>query len=125
MIAMGRDQKMKPIALFILLFAAGCAWGAETPEAVAKQLDAQSRAKLGVGLRSLSFLFEASSNSYLLKESLVQNGSWPQIQQLEKAGFVTADVVRGLPNGQELATEFVTLRLTPKGQQVLCVLLEP
>lgn len=116
---------MKSIVLLSLFFVAGCALGAEAPETVAKQLDVQSRTKLGVGLRSLSFLFEASSNSYLLKESLVQNGSWPEIQQLEKAGFVTADVVRGLPNGQELGVEFVNMRLTPKGEQVLRALVKP
>ena len=115
---------MKTIALFLLMFAVGPASGAEAPETVVKQLDAQSRAKLGVGLRSLSFLFEASPYNYLLKDSLVRNGSWPEIQQLEKAGFVTADVVRGLPNGQEMMTEYVALRLTPKGQQVLRVLFE-
>ena len=113
---------MKWTALSLLYFATSCAWGAKAPEAVAKQLDAQSRAKLGVGLRSLSFLFDASPYSYLLKEPLVRDGSWQEIQQLEKAGFVTADVVHGLPNGQDLATEYVTLKLTPKGQEVLRVL---
>lgn len=118
MVSMSRP--MKSTALFLLLFAASYAWGAEAPEAVAKQLDAQSRAKLGVGLRSLSFLFDASPYDYLLKESLVRDGSWPEIQQL-----VTADIVHGLPNGQDLATEYVTLKLTPKGREVLHALLEP
>lgn len=116
---------MKTAALCLLLFAAGYASGAEAPEALAKQLDAQSRAKLGVGLRSLRFLFQASPNSYFLKEALTRDGSWQEIGNLEKAGFIAVNVVHGLPNGQEADTEYVVLRLTPKGQQVLRALNEP
>jgi hypothetical protein len=119
---------MKIVALVTVLLTSACAASApettataatavSAPEAAAR-LNAQSMADLGVDIRSLALLFEASPGSYLLRDALINNGSWFLLQNLEKKGLVKVDVVRGLPNGAEPSTEFVVISLTQKGQQV-------
>ena len=79
----------------------------------ARALNSQSERTLGIGIRSLVFLFDAKPGSYLLKDAIVQDGSWPHVMALQKAGYVTVSTYK------DAEGEFIQLLLTPKGQQVL------
>lgn len=82
------------------------------PANAAKSLNAQSKASLGVSIRALSYLFAAKPGTLLLKDSLVQDGSWPYLQELERAGYVRSSLMAAAEG------EFVQISLTAKGRQV-------
>lgn len=92
---------------------------AETPASKATALNNQAKTALGVDIRSLSFLFEAGPGSFLLKDALVDNGSWPSLQKLERAGYVK------LTTHADADGELINIALTLKGQQVLQALSRP
>jgi len=92
-------------AMLLLSFSAA----ARQPAEVISSLDRSSRSELGVPLRALGFLAEATPGDYLLKAALVQKGTWPLIQALEKAGYV---VTRSVGSGSE---EYVEIIPTPAG----------
>jgi len=85
-------------------------------EAIA--LNQQSKSHLGVSIRALGLLFSAQPGVYALKYGLVREGSWPYLQELQRAGFVVVSDVKGLPNGAEPNSEFVVIKLTSEGQQI-------
>ena len=110
------------IAVFVAVALASASFvGAATPpdpSAAAWALNAQSQKSLGVSVRALAFLFGATPGSYLDKTSLIKEGSWPRIQELERAGYVT---VTTIPSGQGA---LVSLSLTKTGSaiyQALCL----
>ena len=73
-------------------------------------LQAQARTTLGVGVRSLAFLFDAGPGRFVLKVSLVDDGSWEKLVELEKAGYVTVQSAK-TPDG-----EYVQILLTDSGE---------
>ena len=91
----------------------------EPVSAKATTLNNQAKKTMGVDIRSLSFLFEAGPGSFLLKASLVDNGSWPSLQKLERAGYVK------LTTHADADGELINIALTVKGQQVLHALFRP
>ena len=83
-----------------------------SPAEAAHALNAQSQASLGVGVRSLAFLFDTDSGTYLAKDSVSLQNSWAQLEQLENAGYVK---INTFPSVQG---DLVQITLTPKGQAV-------
>ena len=79
----------------------------------ASKLNSQSKSSLGVSVRALSLLFQATPGTFLLKDELVRDGSWSYLQELERAGLAKSRVVS---QGRE---SFVQILLTAQGRQVL------
>jgi len=91
----------------------------------AVQLDKQSRASLGVSIRALGLLLQVhqgSTQDFFRKDSLVRDGSWSDLQSLQKNGYATISIRTGLPDGGDPQTEFVVLTLTEKGNAVAVIL---
>ncbi|MDD3847247.1 MAG: hypothetical protein PHC90_12940 [Syntrophorhabdaceae bacterium] len=115
-------MKLLNMSVLVLLTAvftapsyAGPACDPCTKEAV--QLDEQSKNLLNIDLHSLRWLLGASSDSYLLHESLVQENQLGAIEALEKNGYARLELVDGLPGG----TRGTFLRIIPtaKGQDII------
>jgi hypothetical protein len=90
-----------------------------TSAEAAKSLNAESEALLGVSLQAVSLLFLAKPGTLLLKDSLMQDGSWLSLQALERAGYVKNNLIAAEEG------EFVQVSLTTKGQQVVEALRSP
>jgi hypothetical protein len=111
--------------LLILLLAASLATAAQAASSpadlrkAAESLDAASREQLGIGVRSVSLLLQASPSSFHLVQGLQQDESWLLLNDLEAKGFVTLILVAG-PDGQ-----LVGIRLTPTGAAVVEALSAP
>jgi hypothetical protein len=106
------------IAALLLVFASCTACGKAgeapaSPDQAARALDAQSRATLKVGIRSLAFLFEADPGDYLVRNSVSLEKAWPRLMELQAAGYVQVNEIQSA-NG-----ELVQIMLTPKGQAVV------
>ena len=101
------------IALATTPIGASTAPSSRDIDKAAIDLDAKSKSTLGVGIRALSFIFDANPGTFLNKQSLVDNGSWGSLQQLESAGLVR---IRLVQSGQG---DLVQMDLTPKGEQVV------
>jgi len=93
---------------------------ASTPSEQAIQLDRQSRATLGIGIRALSLLLDAQGPSlhFFRKDMLIEDGSWSSVQELDKNGYATVKIVTGVPDGSDPRTEHVVIELTAKGAAV-------
>ena len=85
----------------------------------ANALNVQAKSKLGVDIRSLTFIFQAGPGRFLLKDSMVDDGSWPHLQSLEKSGYVK------LSSHPDAGGELINIQLTPKGELVLYALVRP
>ncbi|MFT3897329.1 MAG: hypothetical protein QM719_06485 [Thermomonas sp.] len=83
------------------------------PAQAARALNADSKATLGVGIRSLAFLFDADPGTYLLRNSVSLERSWPQLMALQSAGYVRVNSI------QSASGEMVEIVLTPKGESVV------
>ena len=113
----GMIKRLRVVALF-LIFASCTACGkadeaSPAPDQAARALDAQSRAELKVGIRSLAFLFEADPGNYLVRNSVSLESAWPQLMELQSAGYVQVNEI------SSASGEFVQITLTPKGQAVV------
>lgn len=75
-----------------------------------KELNKASISSLGISLNALAYLVEASPSSYLTYEYLSKNEK-NTISELEKAGYVRTEIIKGLPDGQEKSSKF--LRIIP------------
>ena len=110
-----------PIALALFLCAAphsAIASDSDTA-AHAAALERDARSNLGVGLRSLAFLFDAGPENVLLVDALQDNGSWGALKELERAGLVT------LSQFSSSEGQFVTIILTSKGRSVVAAFAAP
>ena len=87
------------------------------PEVVST-LDAESRARLGVGLYALSLITRVTPYSSFPKDVLARNGDLARFQELQSAGYLAISEERGLPNGAEPDSIFITIKLSPEGQQL-------
>jgi hypothetical protein len=110
-------NRLRSIA-FLLVFASCAACGktdggVSSPDQAARALDAQSKATLKVGIRSLAFLFEADPGDYLVRNSVSLEKAWPQLMELQSAGYVQVNEI------QSASGELVQITLTPKGQAVV------
>ena len=115
------------VLAFILLTLVTPALGAETSlnlelVANARALDARSRDSLGVGIRHLSLLLQASPNGFFRKETLEHEGSWSLLKDLEAKGFITIAESSQLPDGQRMGNAVVSFSATPKGQAIIAAI---
>jgi hypothetical protein len=100
-------------ALALALYsAAGQAPASQAPAKAAAALNSQAQKSLGVSVRALAFLFEADPGSFLAKRSVALQAAWPQLMELQRAGYVR---VNTFPSA---SGELVQIVLTPKGQAV-------
>lgn len=108
---------IRSFLIFIILAAlTSCSRNAPQAGSVAEaasSVNNQAKTTLGVDIQSLSFLFEARPGTFLLKDSLVDDGSWSNLQALERAGYVKL-TSHADPDG-----ELINIELTDSGQQVL------
>ena len=104
-----------------VLLVASCASEADDTSIAeaAVSLNAQSQSSLGVSIRALQFVFAAGPGTYLLKDSLVQDGSWIHLQELERAGYIEAVSVATVEG------DFVQIQLTAKGEELQHALAGP
>ena len=107
--------------LLAALVATSCTSASPTdsPANAARSVNAQSQASLGVSIRALAFLFEASPGTYLAKDSVSLQESWKHLEHLERAGYVKVNTI---PSAQGDLVEIV---LTAKGQEVAAALRGP
>jgi len=98
--------------LVVIAFSAHAANQNEIESKVA-ELNGHSIRILGVSLNALRFLVGASQYSYLLLSELERNGDINYIRELEKKGYVKAQITQGLPDGTEMSEEF--MRVIPVG----------
>ncbi len=111
--------------VFTLLIAASQAAIASppTPPSLVKhalELDKQSSATLGVGIRALGLLMNVRGENGVVfqKDFAEQDGTWTQLVALEKNGYATLKVVTGVPDGSSLQTKHVLAKLTIKGEVI-------
>jgi hypothetical protein len=108
------------VFLLVLLCASCTSEALDAPLAqAAKSLNAQSKTSLGVGIRALPFLFDSEPGTFLLKDALVRDGSWSYLQDLERAGYVKANLVTSVEG------QFVQIELTAKGRELQHALAGP
>ena len=109
---MNRSQTLAFYILAALCASCSATPPSDSPEAASRALNAQSKASLGVSVRSLAFLFDTDSGTYLAKNSVSLQNSWEHLKDLEAAGYVT---VHTIPSAQG---DLVQIVLTPKGHAV-------
>lgn len=88
-----------------------------SPAGAGAELQKQAKSTLDVGLRSLAFLFSAGPESFLLKDALLDDGSWSKLVELEKAGYVTLNTITSGDG------DFVQVFLTDAGRSLRAELL--
>lgn len=81
-------------------------------------LQKRAIAELGIGLRSIGLLLQASPNGVFRKAELQKNGDWVLLERLQKRGLVNlgANAVPGDPPPPQI--EWVTFTLTPLGEAI-------
>ena len=94
---------------------------AESPADLSQKtatLQKQAIAQLGVGLRSIGLLLQASPNGVFRKAELQKTGDWALLERLQKKGLVNlgANAVPGDPPPPQI--EWVTFTLTPLGEAI-------
>jgi hypothetical protein len=110
--------------LFFIILASLASCSRNAPQAgsvaeAASSVNNQAKTTLGVDIQSLAFLFEAKPGTFLLKDSLVDDGSWTNLKALESAGYVK------LTSHPDAAGEVINIQLTDSGTQVLDALSRP
>ena len=113
---------VSPVAFAAAIGASPSSLDAVQLEKRAIQLDEQSRVALGVSIRALNLLIEVSlpSPSFYRKDSLVQEGLWPALQELQKNGYVRFSSVFGDPFSHDpnSRAEFEKILVSDKGKAV-------
>ncbi len=111
------------LVLIATLFA-GQVYPAQGDELDAKavmQLNQQAMKVLNIDLNSLRWLLDASSDSYFLQASLVENNQLGPIEALQKNGYAKLEVgVDDVPGGGRGA--YLRIIPTEKGRRVIDLL---
>ena len=122
---------MKKQACAALIVLISCAWfplaraAAPNLGREASALNQQSKIRLGVSIRALALLFDAQPGGYLLKYKLIQDGSWPYLQELQRASLVNVTTKSGVAYTAASTHAWLSHTLTSKGKQVRDALSEP
>ncbi len=104
--------------IFTLLALNSVYAGSPDFEAKIDKLNSASIESLGISLRALSYLAEASPYSYMPLSHLEKSGKIDYIIELEKAGYVEVSKRVGLPDGQEQSETFVNVRPLKTGEEI-------
>lgn len=87
-------------------------------ESKIRDLNQASIKSLGVSLNALTYLVNASPNSYMPLWHLEKSGDMQFIRELEKSGYVSVTITKGLPDGQIPNEEQVNITPLNSGREV-------
>lgn len=87
-------------------------------ESKIRDLNQASIKSLGVSLNALTYLVNASPNSYMPLWHLEKSGDMQFIRELEKSGYVSVTITKGLPDGQMPNEEQVNITPLNSGREV-------
>ena len=92
-------------------------------EAKINTLNEASIKSLGVSLNALTYLVQASGNSYIPLWHLEKSGDIAFINELENAKYIKVNKRQGLPDGHEPEETFINIVPLYKGNEVIrCML---
>lgn len=84
----------------------------------ARTLDWRAHQSLGIGIRQVALLLQADPRGVFRKDTLVGNGTWQLLQELESKGFVTTRE-SAMPDGSVVGNLAVSFSATAKGQAIV------
>jgi len=87
----------------------------------ARVLDWRAHQSLGIGIQHIALLLQAGPGEFFRKETLVQNGFWARLKELESKGFITVSE-SSMPGGNPLGDSAVSFSATAKGQAIISAL---
>ena len=112
-------MQIKILSFVIMSLIVTPAYSAEpTIEAKINTLNTATVNSLGISLTALSYLMQASANSYMPLWHLKESGDMKNIRELEQAGYVKVTIVKGLPDGQMQNEEQVNITPLHTGVEV-------
>jgi len=112
-------MQIKILSFVIMSLIVTPAYSAEpTIEAKINTLNTATVNSLGISLTALSYLMQASANSYMPLWHLKESGGMKNIRELEQAGYVKVTIVKGLPDGQMQNEEQVNITPLHTGVEV-------
>ncbi len=112
-------MNMKLLPLLILCLISTSGYSAETTiEDKINTLNEAIENSLGISLPALSYLMQASSNSYIPLWHLNESGNMDLVRELEEAGYVKVTIMKGLPDGQMGGEQHVNVAPLNSGIQL-------
>ncbi len=106
------------LSLIILFFFTSALPAEQNIEDKINELNTITVKSLGVSITALSYLMKASPSTYIPLWHLKESGDMNYIRELEKAGYVSVKIIKGLPDGKMQNQEQVNISPLDKGIEI-------
>ena len=110
-------------AAFLFLAGAASAEDYSNLTASTRSVDATSRESLGINIRAISLLLQASPRAFVPIWALEKKGDLDVLKDLAAKGFVTLTQRRGLPDGSDSDTVYMNYIATEKGNAIVSAIM--
>ncbi|MCU7866651.1 MAG: hypothetical protein KZQ92_22075 [Candidatus Thiodiazotropha sp. (ex Lucinoma borealis)] len=103
----------------LIIFNVSCYADSKIDEKV-KELNKQSHVLLGVSIYAVAELIKLKNTPSFIPLNLIKgNGEIERYKELERKGYVTSKIMKGLPNGSMSEEEFLWVVRTDEGAEIV------